>query len=64
MGRDNHKGASNNSASLPQTPKNQKIKPGAMKEEISLELAELGNLKPKQEPMTQNQRDKSEREKH
>lgn len=33
------------------------------KEEISMELAELGNLKPKQEPMTPNQRDKTEREK-
>ena len=64
MGRDNHKGASNNSASLPQTPKTQKINPGAMKEEISLELAELGHLRPKQEPMTPNQREKSEKEKH
>ncbi|MDW0110865.1 hypothetical protein [Sporosarcina aquimarina] len=35
-----------------------------MKEEISLELSELGNLAPKHEPMTPNQRDKSEREKH
>ena len=42
------KGASKNSASLPQTPKNQKIKPSKMKEEISMELAELGNLNPKQ----------------
>ncbi len=33
------------------------------KEEISLELAEFDNLKPKQEPMTPNQRDKTEREK-
>lgn len=33
------------------------------KEEISMELAELGNLHPKQEPMTPNQREKSEREK-
>ena len=29
-----------------------------MKEEISLELAELGNLNPKHEPMTQNQQAK------
>ncbi|MBE1555585.1 hypothetical protein [Sporosarcina limicola] len=63
MGRDNHKGASNNSRSLPQTPKNQKIRPSDMKEEISLELAELGNLKPKHEPMTPNQRKKAESEK-
>lgn len=37
-------------------------KTGKMKEEISLELAELGNLNPKQEPMTQNDRQKSESE--
>lgn len=37
-------------------------KTGKMKEEISLELAELGNLNPKHEPMTQNDRQKSESE--
>ncbi|WP_342505740.1 hypothetical protein [Sporosarcina sp. FSL K6-2383] len=37
-------------------------KTGKMKEEISLELAELDNLNPKQEPMTQNDRQKSETE--
>lgn len=37
-------------------------KSGKMKEEISLELAELGNLNPKQEPMTPNDRQKSESE--
>lgn len=63
LGRDNKQGSSNNKASLPQTPKNQKIKPGNMKEEISMELAELGNLNPKQEPMTRNYREKSESEK-
>lgn len=47
MGRDDHKGASNNTNSLPQTPKNQKIKPGDMKEEMSKELAELTKLVPK-----------------
>ena len=57
------KGASKNSASLPQTPKNQKIKPGNMKEEISLELAEIGNLNPKHAPMTPNQRQNRESEK-
>lgn len=35
-----------------------------MKEEISLELSEMGNLTPKQEPMTPNQRHKRERERH
>lgn len=34
-----------------------------MKEEISMELAEIGNMMPKQEPMTPNARDKSEKEK-
>lgn len=46
-----------------QTQKELKGKSGAMKEEISLELAELGNLNPKHEPMTPNQREKSESEK-
>lgn len=41
---------------------NSQKKTGKMKEEISLELAELGNLNPKQEPMTQNDRQKSESE--
>jgi len=41
---------------------NLRKKPGKMKEEISLELAELGNLNPKQEPMTPNDRQKSESE--
>lgn len=41
----------------------QTAKQGNMKEEISLELAEIGNLTPKQEPMTPNQRKKSEAEK-
>jgi hypothetical protein len=43
MGRDNHnnKTGGNNTRSLPQTPKNQKIKPSAMHEEIAKEFAEL-----------------------
>ena len=41
MGRDDKKGTSNNAGSLPQTPKNQKIKPGDMKEEVAREFAEL-----------------------
>lgn len=49
MGRDNHQGASNNKNSLPQTPKNQKITPGDMKEEMSKELAELTKLAPKKD---------------
>ena len=57
MPKDTHRqGASNKKGSLAKNTKNDK-------EEISLELAELGNLLPKQEPMTPNQREKSEREK-
>lgn len=63
MGRDEHKGGSKNSKSLPQTPKNQKIQPDQMKEEISMELSEIGNLTAKQEPMTPNYRKKTEKEK-
>lgn len=56
MARDNQQGAHSNRGSLDKTPSNKK-------EEISLELAELGNLKPKHEPMTPNLRQKSEKEK-
>ncbi|MFX3675192.1 MAG: hypothetical protein ACE3JQ_12210 [Paenisporosarcina sp.] len=56
MARDNHQGTSNNRGTLSYTSKNEK-------EEISLELAELGNLKPKHEPMTPNNREKSQEEK-
>lgn len=56
MGRDDHKGASNNAKSLPQTPKNQKIKPGNMKEEMSRELAELTKYKPKTEKVSSKKR--------
>lgn len=56
MGRDNHKGASNNTNSLPQTPKNQKIKPGDMKEEMSHELADLTKLKQKKEKFKMKKR--------
>ena len=62
MGRDIHKAVGKHAAVLPQTPKKQKNKAGAMKEEISMELAEIGNLNPKHEPMTPNQRQKSESE--
>ncbi|MFC5602250.1 YfhD family protein [Sporosarcina koreensis] len=48
MGRDNHNNKTgNNTNSLPQTPKNQKIKPGDMKEEIAKEFAELRQAKKK-----------------
>lgn len=63
MRKDNPKGTSNKSASLPPISNQQKSKSNTMKEEISLELAELGNLNPKHEPMTKNYREKSESEK-
>jgi len=49
LGRDNHnnKTGGNNTNSLPQTPKSQKIKPGDMKEEIAKEFAELRQAKKK-----------------
>ncbi|GEN83136.1 hypothetical protein SLU01_14480 [Sporosarcina luteola] len=53
-------GAHSNLYSNPKTPGNRQ----EVKEEISMELSELGNLKPKQEPMTPNKRQKSERDKH
>ncbi|WP_342515051.1 hypothetical protein MKY34_10190 [Sporosarcina sp. FSL K6-1522] len=56
MGRDDHKGAGNNSRSLPQTPKTQKIKPSDMREEIAREFDELSNLRPKRERMNPNER--------
>lgn len=62
MDRDHHKGTSKDSAQTPQSPKSRKEIPSQMKEEISLELAEMGNLNPKHEPMTPNQRQKSETE--
>jgi len=60
MARDNHTGASNNTGSMSKNPTNLKTKPGGGKEEISMELAELGNLKAKHEPMTPNHRDESQ----
>ena len=63
MKKDNQKASSNNSTASPQILQKKKTNPGNMKEEISLELAEMGNLNPKHEPMTKNQREKSESEK-
>ncbi|WP_427138082.1 YfhD family protein [Psychrobacillus psychrodurans] len=47
MGRDNKQGRSNNKDSLPQTPKNLKIKPGDIREEFAKEFAELEKTTPK-----------------
>lgn len=56
MGRDEHKTGGNNSSSLPQTPKNQKIRPGDMAAEIAEEFAELAGLMPKRERMIPNEK--------
>lgn len=60
MTKGNRKGTGTPSVFSSQTPKK---KSNHMKEEISLELAEIGNLNPKYEPMTPNQRQKGEAEK-
>ncbi len=54
IGRDDHKGKSNQSKSLPQTPKNQKIQPHQMKEELAKEFAEL--RRPKRQNNKANQK--------
>ena len=53
-------GAHSNLYSNPKTPGNRQ----EVKEEISMELAELGNLQPKHEPMTTNYRETAERDKY
>lgn len=63
MRKANPTGNTSKSVSSPSTSNPKKSKSNTMKEEISLELAELGNLNPKHEPMTQNNRQKSESEK-
>ena len=45
MGRDDSKSKGTNKQSLPQTPKNQKIRPQDIAEEFSKELAELDRNK-------------------
>lgn len=47
MGRDNKQGKSNNKDSLPQTPKNLKIKPSDIREEFAKEFKELEKDTPK-----------------
>ena len=51
-------GAHSNLYSNPNTPGNR----NEVKEEISMELAELGNLQPNHEKMTPNHRETAERE--
>ncbi len=52
-----------NQTSTNQNSPQKKRRNNEMKEEISTELAEIGNIAPKHEPMTPNQREKSEAEK-
>ncbi|SOC39288.1 YfhD family protein [Ureibacillus acetophenoni] len=54
MGRDDSQGKSNNTRSLPQTPKNLKISPNKVNEEFSQELDELGELVRKAKNNTKN----------
>ena len=54
MGRDDSQGKSNNTRSLPQTPKNLKISPNKVNEEFSQELDELGELVKKAKNHTKN----------
>ena len=62
MGNDNHQGSNNNKNSLPQTPKNQIIKPGDMREEMSKELTELTKLTPKRDKF--NPKNRKKKNKH
>ena len=48
MGRDDSKSKGTNKRSLPQTPKNLKIPPNKMREEIANELTELHQLAEKE----------------
>ncbi|MCG7333951.1 hypothetical protein MHZ95_01520 [Sporosarcina sp. ACRSM] len=52
-----------NQNSTNQNASQKKRRNSGMKEEISIELAEIGNVTPNHEPMTPNQREKSEAEK-
>lgn len=47
MGRDDSAGKGTNKQSLPQTPKNMKIKPEDVQEEFAKELAELDRSRSK-----------------
>ncbi|MCM3709460.1 hypothetical protein [Sporosarcina luteola] len=53
-------GAHSNLYSNPKTPGNR----SEVREEISMELAELGNLQPNHEKMTPNHRETAERDKY
>ncbi|HWL24525.1 MAG TPA: hypothetical protein VNR38_12395 [Ureibacillus sp.] len=53
MGRDDSQGKSNNTRSLPQTPKNLKISPNKVHEEFAQELDELEELVKKAKGNTQ-----------
>lgn len=56
MGRDDSKSKGTNKASLPQTPKTEKIAPGKMREEVAQELDELHQLVEKTKQNTRNKK--------
>lgn len=56
MGRDDSQGKSNNTSSLPQTPKELKIPPNKVHEEFSQELDELQELVKKAKSNSQKEK--------
>lgn len=50
MGRDEHAKGGKNAASLPQTPKNQKLSASEMRAEIARELDNIESLMAKKKP--------------
>lgn len=62
MGRDDSAGKGTNKQSLPQTPKNQKIAPNKMKEEIAKEFEALHQLakQPKNNAAKRNRKQSKE----
>ncbi|MET1013911.1 MAG: hypothetical protein ABWX61_05310 [Paenisporosarcina sp.] len=60
MKKDYQNGVNNKTVSFSDFTLRSRTQSPSRKEEISMELAELGNLNPKREPMTQNQRKKRE----
>lgn len=60
MKKDYQNGVNNKTVSFTDFTLRSRKRTPSQREEISMELAELGNLNPKHEPMTQNQRKKRE----
>lgn len=60
MKKDYQNGVNNKTVSFTDFTLRSRKRTPSQREEISMELAELGNLNPKHEPMTQDQRKKRE----